>query len=1006
MCGDGSSMTSLHRQPLRSWLTNSIVRFLVPTLITLLSPGAVLGDDPPTSVPTSGPTSRPTGRPAAKPTSVPASAPAVPSFENARACFLSGTYEEAIEMYEALGRNAGSKVRAACGRAEIDLQIGDYKAGIERLRSIEKMGRASADWHARMAAILVETGAYDEAVWHNRRAIEIDPDHFRARRQLGEIFEMLGRYAEALEVYVFFEDVAINGPLPDTPEELTDLGTGFYRASVLRRHSNMVQRTRHVLREIYQEAFDIVDPLYWPGRLAAAELLLEKHNLADACDDFEKIIAQNPKVAAAHIGLGIAAIAEWEFEKTEAFAEAALEINPRSVTARVLLGSTRMIERRFEDAATAARQALETNPNSIKALSLLAAAQLRLGNLTAAQALQRRVERINPHPAEFHHVLGVWLSAGRQYDDAEHHLLKAIEFAPFWPEPRTELGLAYMETGEETQARQSLEASFEIDSFDYRTHGILDLLDELDKFRRIETRHFVIKFDERRDGVIEAYFAEALEKMYPEVCRDYGTEPANKTIIEVFPEHLSFSMRTAGRPFIGTIGACTGRVIAMSAPRQDASVFGRFNWASVLRHEFAHTVTLAATENRIPHWFTEGLAVSQEGSPRSWGNKKLLSDAAIEDRLFTLDKIDWGFIRPKRATDRGQAYAQSEWMVEYITERWGPQAITDLLTAFRNRKTQPEAVRQVLKIECEAFDRDFKAWATKHVKQWDLPHEPDESVEEIEEKLDNLFGLASDNAAEEAKLLARLTIAQLRTGNLEKAEETAREALADHGDDKYVLAAFSHVLIVKMLSEKDISLRPAFIDEVEPSLRKLIQIDPENPSAIKYLGYVEQSRKNWQEASRWLLRYQHRFPEDPDTYRRMASIYLNQGKMQSALHQLETLFGFVENEPAVAVKIAGLHRGDERHDQAARWYRRAIDADPYDPNIHASLGGECLLLGRLLEAEREYKLVCRLTPNEANGFEGLSRVYAAMGNLKESEAYKEKAKRRPFKDPAGHEVIP
>ena len=39
---------------------------------------------------------------------------------------------------------------------------------------------------------------------------------------------------------------------------------------------------------------------------------------------------------------------------------------------------------------------------------------------------------------------------------------------------------------------------------------------------------------------------------------------------------------------------------------------GTFNWAQVLRHEYTHTVTLGATDNRIAHWMTEGLAVLEE----------------------------------------------------------------------------------------------------------------------------------------------------------------------------------------------------------------------------------------------------------------------------------------------------------------------------------------------------------------------------------------------------------
>src|SRR5207244_2543569 len=160
-----------------------------------------------------------------------------------------------------------------------------------------------------------------------------------------------------------------------------------------------------------------------------------------------------------------------------------------------------------------------------------------------------------------------------------------------------------------------------------------------------------------------------LEKVYSDVTGNFGVQPEKKTSIEIFPDHMGFSVRITGRPFIATVGACTGPVIAIQAPRGLAP-FGRFNWANVLRHEFTHTVTLAATENRIPHWMTEGMSVHEEPVPQSWRTKQLLSQALWDDRLFTLESIDWGFMRPKRSDDRELAYAQGEWMVGYIAKHY------------------------------------------------------------------------------------------------------------------------------------------------------------------------------------------------------------------------------------------------------------------------------------------------------------------------------------------------
>ncbi|HVP13105.1 MAG TPA: tetratricopeptide repeat protein, partial [Phycisphaerae bacterium] len=657
-----------------------------------------------------------------------ASRPSTPC-SSARECFLRGDYDAAIEFYDDLGRGGGEDaVRAACGQTEIDLQIGNYAGGIARLRGLESKGRESADWHACLAALLAEIGKYDEAIEHNRRALELESGHLRARWQLGQLYEMLGREKDAIDTYEPVERLMTEGTLPSAPEDLVYVGKSFCRISLLTRHPNRVQRTKHVLTEVYQEAFDVIDPLFWPGRLAAAELLLEKHNRTEAKSDFAAICAQNPKVPDAHVGLGRIALAEWDFEKAEQEAETALDINPRHVPAMLLLADIRMTQRQHKDAVAAAGRALEVNPNSIEALAVLAAAQWWMGDRAASQSAQERVLKINPRPAAMHCILGVWLGADRRFPEAREHLSKAIEYAPTWPAPRTELGRLYMETGEEALARKTLDEAFALDSFDADTHGILGLLDQLEKFARLETKHFVIKYDAKADSVIGPYFAESLEALYAGVCRDFGADLDKRTIIEVFPDHMGFSMRTAGRPFIATIGACTGRVIAMTAPRPTSSTFGRFNWVNVLRHEFTHTVTMAVTDNRIPHWFTEGLAVREEQPRQSWSVKYLLSSAVRHDRLFTLESIDWGFIRPREPDARGLAYAQSEWMVEFITERYGDRAIPGMLKAMREGVTQEQVFKQVLKCEPAAFEKEFKAWAAKGVEAWGLPDVSEENT--------------------------------------------------------------------------------------------------------------------------------------------------------------------------------------------------------------------------------------------------------------------------------------
>src|SRR5678815_1518668 len=170
-----------------------------------------------------------------------------------------------------------------------------------------------------------------------------------------------------------------------------------------------------------------------------------------------------------------------------------------------------------------------------------------------------------------------------------------------------------------------------------------------------------------------------MESIHEQVCSEYkhdptfGGRPEKKTIIEVFPTHDAFSVRTTGSPWIGTVGASTGRVIALASPGD--KTMGTYNWAQVLRHEYTHTVTLGATDNRIAHWMTEGLAVMEERTPLRWEWVPMLYNAVKNKELFSMEDLTWGFVRPKKPSDRQQAYAQSFWVCKYIDEKYGHDAI-------------------------------------------------------------------------------------------------------------------------------------------------------------------------------------------------------------------------------------------------------------------------------------------------------------------------------------------
>ena len=166
---------------------------------------------------------------------------------------------------------------------------------------------------------------------------------------------------------------------------------------------------------------------------------------------------------------------------------------------------------------------------------------------------------------------------------------------------------------------------------------------------------------------------------------------------------------------------------------------GTYNWAQVLRHEYTHTVTLSATENRIAHWMTEGLAVEEEQAPIRWEWVPMLYGAVTKKELFDMEQLTWAFIRPKRPQDRSLAYAESWWVCRYIEEKWGKEMLLKMMDSFRQGRTQDEVFPQLLKLSAADFSKQFFVWCDKQVAGWGYDKETSKKCDELTKKAEGLM---------------------------------------------------------------------------------------------------------------------------------------------------------------------------------------------------------------------------------------------------------------------------
>ena len=176
--------------------------------------------------------------------------------------------------------------------------------------------------------------------------------------------------------------------------------------------------------------------------------------------------------------------------------------------------------------------------------------------------------------------------------------------------------MLYMQVGRESEARSLFDAAFAADPFNVRADNMIKVLRHMASYTPVDSKHYSVVIDPTQDELLGRYMSRYLESIYATLTSRFGYVPPGRTKIEILKNHQWFSGRTIGLPFVPTVGACTGRVVALASPKATRVPF---NWARVLTHEVTHVITLQQTEFNIPHWYTEALAVESEGLPPAPG---------------------------------------------------------------------------------------------------------------------------------------------------------------------------------------------------------------------------------------------------------------------------------------------------------------------------------------------------------------------------------------------------
>ncbi|MFK7777202.1 MAG: tetratricopeptide repeat protein, partial [Gimesia sp.] len=650
-----------------------------------------------------------------------------------------GRYDEAEEIYDQAEKqlstdtsqkNKEQRLQILKGRVHIDSLTGNITQALSRLKTALKKTPDQASLHSITAKLYYEMGDYQSADTHVTQALKLNPDDPLSHLIQAHLLTASGKIDEANEAYRWFVRY-YNRAQPEDAETLLIIGKG---ATQYARWNSVSQIFTFVINTVCPDALK-ADPLCWEASYLSGSILQEKHNRPQAATEFQSALKTNSQAAAIYVALARSAIEIRDYDKSNTLINRALKINPHLIEALLLRCDLHIINGQFEKALKTAEIASSINARDQAVLARKAACFLLMDGVpdpktlalffkpsdnpenTKADVKASRFTTLfitllnqNPKPGYFLFELGHLLEMKRQFDFAEAVYLKTKEIMPQLSGPKIALGILYMQMGKTDLAQRTLDEAFKSDPYHVRVSNMRKVLGVLESYGSIVTEHFVIRYDSKADFILGQYMSDYLEKIYPELVEQFGYQPPGKTQFEIYHNarglgaHQWFSARMIGLPWIQTIGASTGAVVALTSP---TAMKEPFNWASVLKHELVHVFTLQQTKYKIPHWFTEALAVRSEGHARPQEFNRLLAERIPKGEIYSLDELDGVFVRPKSSDNWNFAYCQSLLCADFMVDEFGDDALSRLLTAYQNQLSTQAAIPECFKIDQAEFEQRY-----------------------------------------------------------------------------------------------------------------------------------------------------------------------------------------------------------------------------------------------------------------------------------------------------------
>ena len=834
---------------------------------------------------------------------------------------------------DTIARGGAKGARSATEIASL-LRTGQYEAAAKAARlglKVEKFKATALTFLGRLALL---KGKYREAVGHFKKALGRKGRQFAARVALAKTYLMIGRKGKARAVLNYFFDAYSNNEIKGAEA-----------------HTRLAQAMR--LLERYRDAHRMLgdavklDKSHVPALTEWGFLLLEKYNSTEAEDTFKEALKLDPDNPEAHYGLARAAIAKrYDFNKAFKELNRALKVNPRHQGALIFRASLFIDNESYDKALAELGKVFQDNPRQLEALATAAAAHYLSDNTSGYRKMKRKAFAINRKYAEFYRIVALLAVKKHRYKEAISLLERGRKLDRGYWQLLADLGLNYLRYGNEEKGKVLLEKAWARDRFNARTKNLLDLYDDtIQNYRFTFSRYFRLRFHKSEQAVLAPPVKALLDRGFKEMMARYDFTPSFPITVEIFKKNEDFAVRTIGLPRLSSLGVCFGKLITAVSPQARRG----FNWGQVLWHELSHIFHLQISRSRVPRWFTEGLAVYEEGQGRrEWAREMdmTLYKAMKAKKIKKMENLNGAFTQARNMGQILLAYYQSSQVVKFMVEKWGFKKVVAMLKDYGKSKRTVPIIRKHLGLSLADFDRAFQSYLKERLaylaKNYTIDYQAYKDLEKYEK--------AARASEKSARAQAELAVSYLKNRKLKKAEQAATEALKLDGSEPLTNYINGQLRILRK------KYNAALI-----YFEKLLKLGKDSYEIRRILGQIYRKQKKYKRAIPHFEAAKKLNPQATAPYHKLYLIYRALKRRDRAIAEYEAVSQFDHRSPKVLLELMAYHldKGDAK--KVLDYGQRAVYLIPFNGQVHYHLGQARLKLGQAGAAVKALKKALKLT---------------------------------------------